>query len=87
MDSNVAKAICLIVTTIATTGCATMARQEARKVAVTQCQQDGKIFVEQTTATQGGLFGHVTVMGHCLGPDDPGYEEARHTVRPEPGPD
>jgi len=77
MGSDVAKAACLIIAITTTTGCATMARQEARKVGAAQCQRDGKIFVEQATATHGGLFGHVTVMGHCLGPGDPGYEEAR----------
>ncbi|RZL83824.1 MAG: hypothetical protein EOP66_03460 [Sphingomonas sp.] len=67
----------ILIPALALGGCATMAKQQVRKEGQAQCGRDGKIFVERDASSQGGLFGTVMVSGQCLGPDDPGYAEAK----------
>lgn len=69
----------LVMSALALSGCATMAKQQVRKEGEAQCKRDGKLFVERDMRSQGGLFGTVMVSGQCLGPDDPGYAAAKAT--------
>jgi uncharacterized protein YceK len=69
--------VALALSALVLSGCATMAKQQVRKEGEAQCKRDGKIFVERDMSSKGGLFGTVMVSGQCLGPDDPGYADAK----------
>ena len=73
----------LATASLSTSGCVAMATQSAQKEARAQCAREDKIFVQREKASKGGLLSTVTVAGSCLGPDDPGYEEAGAALKAE----